>query len=180
MVGISWKVTGFYALFGILAAGNVNSSNTISRATERGAVGAALFTQTEPCMICSSDGTITGGTEHRFGSTHCHSAIVGYCMDCQAFNSCHTNDQSGECYEFHYSCQSGSPSPELEKAQLAQLSRALEQSDSRGLVAIIAASNGAFRYNSRREAIQIANCKGRIIAHFPVPANIGLKLRAAL
>ncbi len=68
---------------------------------------------TGDCKVCESliggGGGITGPTNHNgheFSGQLCSGGHYGnlWCRDCHVFNSCHDNNQPGDCDDFHWAC----------------------------------------------------------------------------
>ena len=90
-------------------------------------------------------------------------------FDCVAFNSCHSNEQSGDCYQYHYSCGE-------HVASAARLLDVALHNRSRAQFASLLSGYGkAVRVVADRQVVQIVDCAGTVVAQEPLPqfARVG-------
>lgn len=95
--------------------------------------------------------------EHAFGGR------LGALMDCQAYNSCHSDWQPYDCYARHWECGAALRTDEV-KAALA----AAASGDGGALRQAMARAPEAVRFNRDRGALQVLGCGGEVIAHLPL------------
>ena len=79
-----------------------------------------------------------------------------------AFNFCHSNYQEGSCFKYHFDCtgESGLTLELLDRIEHGS------PSDLRSLVD----RHPKVEYNPERHAVQAVNCRGAVVAHFPLTA----------
>jgi hypothetical protein len=81
----------------------------------------------------------------------------GECDDCQAFNSCHTNDQAGKCYEWHWACG-------LHDAEISDIERVARTENANAIAALLRVHGSKVKLAGGRRAIQVVACTGSVIA----------------
>jgi hypothetical protein len=123
---------------------------------ERGCVGLIGI---ESCQFCNGD---FGASFHWFSGAMCTGGFG--CYSCEAFNSCHANTQTGPCGDWHWRCDlvaNPLKGDDVRLAELAQHSPTL-------LIEWLRASNVTYEYNEERNAIQVADCSGRLAWNLPL------------
>lgn len=106
-------------------------------------------------------------SSHVFVSGACGTVEDPSCMDCHTFNSCHTGPQPGACAEFHRACH-GADGFALESGIIA--------GDLRAVQAMLKNSMGKLTVNAARRAVQVADCHGHLVGHYPIPAEWAIAL----
>lgn len=117
------------------------------------------------CDKCKTHGFF-GAAVHHFGSGDTE-------YDCNLFNSCHGGDQIGYCAEYHFGCDEAMNFDR--STDFDTIDRALgagELQELRGLMA----RSAAVKIVGGRNAIQVVDCNGAVIAHFPVSQPLGRAL----
>jgi hypothetical protein len=132
------------------------------------------------CDLCSDTG-MAGLYQHTF------SLGSGAMFDCQVFNACHDNYQSGICGAWHCPCQAIScPPPEAAAVTSANktegalsvdvVANAARRDDARELSGILHRNGDVVRFNATRGVVQFLGCGQQVIAQFPVSAAIAVAL----
>jgi hypothetical protein len=131
------------------------------------------------CDRCS-DGGFGGMNEHQFASS-------GAFFDCQVFNACHGNTQTGWCGEWHCPCNAISCPPPQEAAitgasnteravSVDVVANAARNDDVRELSGILRRNGDVVRYNPTRGVVQLLGCGQEVVAQVPVSAAIAVAL----
>jgi hypothetical protein len=107
------------------------------------------------CNKCEDE-----GGQHSFTGS-------GAMMDCEAFNACHSNWQTGNCGQWHYGCG------ETETADLAVVA---QSDDPESVQAYLREHKGYVYYNSERSVLQSIGCGGAITAQFPIRQTVAAAL----
>lgn len=105
------------------------------------------------------------GQQHGFTGVDCESTEIdpdSGCYDCHVFNACHENTQSGSCSQFHSGCTGGD-------LDLDALELAVATGQWRTLIAD--SEHSKIRWNAERGAIQVFDCLGRAVGHYPIVAS---------
>lgn len=109
----------------------------------------------EICGNCHT-ATLFGASSHDF-----HSCSGGSHQ--AAPNTCHEDDMAGTCGEYHYVCSV----EELDLATVAGAARGEIEMDVEELAAM-----GSVSFQPDRNALQVTDCDGHIIAHFPITRGL--------
>jgi len=119
--------------------------------------------------------------QHQFSTNFGCSGAMS-CYDCNSWNACHFNAQSKMCWDWHDPCGSGGggnpPKTEEEEtagaASLEMVERATAIGDMKAIGALIRRHPGSVVINESRGSVQLLNCRGAVIASFPLPSAGGL------
>lgn len=82
-------------------------------------------------------------------------------FDCQAFNSCHGDTQSGQCTDFHWACD---VAPNMQ----AQFKQTISEPSEARLVQLALALPSRVRAVPERGLVQVLGCTGQVMAQVPV------------
>lgn len=99
--------------------------------------------------------------------------VIGQdCYKCSGFNSCHDNLQDGSCSDFHWYCPVGGEEDSGRNGGVdrIELTAALRLGNAAKVSRLIA-EHEDYEINVEREAIQVADCRGMLVAHVPLPAG---------
>ncbi|MCL4865945.1 MAG: hypothetical protein KJZ47_08635 [Gemmatimonadales bacterium] len=108
------------------------------------------------CDVCKTHGFF-GATVHHFGTGPTE-------YDCDAFNTCHPGDQIGSCSEYHFGCDEAM---NFDRASdFDRIEHAIGTPHLAGLAELLARSP-AVKVLEASGAIQVVDCNGSVIAHFP-------------
>lgn len=119
--------------------------------------GAMPYAPPPECDVCKTHGFF-GATVHHFGTGDTE-------YDCDAFNSCHPGDQIGSCGEYHFGCDEAM---NFDRAtDFDRIERAVQTQGLVGLAELLERSP-AVRVLSGIGAVQVVDCNGSVIAHFPM------------
>jgi len=111
------------------------------------------------CGVCYNSGT---GEAHAFG--YILYPYDNFEADCEAFNSCHGNSQSGTCQDFHWACGTG--------GELAtRVRRAAEKNDVAFIRATLRQYPKQVASSARTGEVTITECDGSTI-RIAVPRQI--------
>jgi len=130
---------------------------------------AQMHTDAQGGFTCDACGSMDRGSgmEHSFWNlVGCTGG--GNCMDCNAYNSCHGNWQTGECSAWHWECGTS-----------AMLFKAAQEYASTGVQPAwythgSGSTAGTLILNVDRGVVQVKNCQGAVVAQFHL-AKPGLK-----
>jgi hypothetical protein len=132
-----------------------------------------------PAAVAESNVFSCGGC-HQWGEAHYFPGygcgdedVTDPCFDCSAFNSCHSNFQTGSCADWHQYCGRGG------EAQAA-LEVALKKNDVREVRELFTEYPGTLTYNRARTAVQVHNCRGEVVGHFSLSKEIANALDTSL
>lgn len=89
--------------------------------------------------------------------------------------SCHMNDQPGFCEWEHESCSVFGSEWLSEPEGLDRVERVIAEGDAAELRALLL-DTPALSVNADRHALQVRNCTGGIVAHFPLPEGLSAVL----
>jgi hypothetical protein len=154
------------ALLALTAFANPAASRTAAIA---GSVAAAPGHYSAPVVGC--DKCEDGPNQHAFTGS-------GAFFDCQAFNACHSNWQSGWCGDYHCTC-GGCETDDEAAGQLrgqvltAESVRSVAAlSDRHAVERLLTDYPVRVHYNAARHVIQLTACDGSVTAQYPVSASL--------
>lgn len=105
-------------------------------------------------------------TQHTFSGIDCGSSPSADCYDCHSFNSCHSSAQPGTCDEYHNACHGDG----------LALESALDAGDGEAVRNLLLTTDGRVALNGRRRAVQLRDCHGHLVAHYPIKATLAESL----
>lgn len=146
--------------------GSVSADRSSPSAVSAGMdVGAAMLS----CGHCSEWSQLFLW-QHAFGGGGCVGGGGEGCYDCQIFNSCHSNSQQGTCSGYHTGCGGGylSRAQPLDKGLFHLVDQVASSNDQLLIRTIVARFRGIVDLNEERQALQVRNCSGTIIASYPL------------
>ncbi len=119
------------------------------------------------CKPCKDGENSSGFPVHGLWTwLSCSAGSDPSCRDCDAFNACHKNEQSGSCERNHWSC--GSAGPE----QFDAIVLAGELDDPEMFLAAVGDTYEHVEYNRERNAIQLLDCTENVVAHIAIGRNL--------
>jgi hypothetical protein len=110
-----------------------------------------------------------------WGAQHTFSARAGASMSllasCDVFNPCHSGWYAHYCNEFHWPCDSPASTGAADRALLALLDGDIQKA-----VGEILAYDRRLTYVAERQALQITDCEGAVLASFGPFPTLGLAM----
>lgn len=129
------------------------------------------------CFDCFHTGGLTGPScaSHSFSTQSCGSpgpmGNDSYCMDCAAFNACHTGPQELGCRDRHWYCG-------LSHASIESLRKALDRQDHIQLASFIKRAPKKFSVSPSGYFI-VRDCDGAVVSARLLPAAKRAKILAS-
>lgn len=80
-------------------------------------------------------------------------------------NNFHIQWAPGPCYGYHQQCFSVRPAGDDELAAIEKTTQTLSVFE---VVEFVRSSGGMLSFNAERQAVQVVDCGGNVIAHFPL------------
>lgn len=128
--------------------------NPVSPGTEEVAVGVAT---SEALAGLHCETCYNHGSDHHFHGNACGDGPQ--CFNCHTWNSCHPDDQTGRCDQWHWSCH---------REQQAAVEDAVDAGDLPALRRLLAESDGKVTLNVARSAVQVSGCGGHVVSHYVI------------
>jgi len=153
-------IKGLLLVAGLSASSMLGLGRTDAPIVTGGLVGGSVgLVGIESCQFCNGD---FGATWHWFSGATCTGGFD--CYSCEAFNSCHANTQTGPCGDWHWRCDLVANPLKGDDIRLAELA----QNSPTRLIGWLRTSNASYEYNKERNAIQVADCTGRLAWNLPL------------
>jgi hypothetical protein len=109
------------------------------------------------------------GGQHTF--TPGAGGSASFYADCNVFNTCHTNWQVDYCNSYHNPCGSGASAGAPDRALLALLDGDIQKT-----VGEILTYDRRLTYVAERQALQVTDCEGAVLASFGPYSTLGLAM----
>jgi hypothetical protein len=95
-----------------------------------------------------------------------------YNMDCDAFNACHGNSQSGSCSSYHFACGGGISMAEAVRKSFAA-------NDPRAVKTLLAGYPRNVRFDPEAGTVSVSDCDDALVARIAVPGQLLAEVASA-
>lgn len=138
----------------------------------RGATAPAGYRESEDCRNCISEPYGTWWMHAFTPPSLLGDEEAGMIRRCEGEAGCHDYPTSDVCSWYHPRCD-GQPGDD----DLRKLDEALASGDAGGVASFLTKNARFASYNTVRQAVQITDCRKRIIASIPVPSELTASLQ---